>query len=87
MAHNRKRTLGWMNWPQPIDAKIVWLRASGKRWKAVCWKVGLARAAAHEHGVYALCMIVSTKWMHLPSNRSRRYVINKLREAGQGVNS
>jgi hypothetical protein len=49
--------LGWMPWLEPIDAKIAWLRASGTRWKEICWKVGLARAAAHEHWLYALCLI------------------------------
>ena len=50
-------TLGWMPWLEPVDAKIAWLRASGTRWKEICWEVGLARAAAHEHWVYALCVI------------------------------
>jgi hypothetical protein len=50
-------TLGWMPWLEPIDAKISWLRASGRRWKEICWEVGLARAAAHEHWLYALCVI------------------------------
>jgi hypothetical protein len=27
------------------------------RWKETCWEVGLARAAAHEHWLYALCLI------------------------------
>ena len=50
-------TLGWMPWLEAIDAKISWLRASGTRWKEICWEVGLARAAAHEHWLYALCVI------------------------------
>ena len=50
--------LGWMAWLEPIDSKIAWLRASGTRWKEICWAVGLARAAAHEHWLYALCVIV-----------------------------
>ena len=43
-----EQTLGWAAWLEPIDAKIAWLRASGTRWKEICWEVGLARAAAHE---------------------------------------
>ncbi len=35
-------TLGWVAWLEPVDAKIVWLRASGRRWKAC----GSAIAAA-----------------------------------------
>ena len=50
-------TIGWFAWLEPIDSRIVWLRASGSRWKSVCWTVGLARAAAHEHWRYALCLI------------------------------
>ena len=50
-------TLGWMPWLEPVEAKIAWLRASGTRWKEICWEVGLARAAAHEHWLYALCVI------------------------------
>ncbi len=30
---------------------------TGTRWKEICWEVGLARAAAHEHWLYALCVI------------------------------
>ena len=50
-------TLGWMPWIEPIDAKIAWLLAGGTRRKEICWEVGLARAAAHEHWLYALCVI------------------------------
>ncbi len=49
-----EETLDWLKWLEPIHRKIVWLRASGERWKTVCWKVGLQRAAAHEHWLYAL---------------------------------
>ena len=50
-------TLGGAAWLEPVDAKIVLMRASGTRWKEICWEVGLARAAAHEHWLYALCVI------------------------------
>jgi hypothetical protein len=50
-------TLSWSAWLEPIDSKIAWMRASGTRWKEICWTVGLARAAAHEHWLYALCVI------------------------------
>ncbi|MBM3950779.1 MAG: hypothetical protein FJ311_04930 [Rhodospirillales bacterium] len=49
--------LAWLAWLGPAEAKIVWLRASGERWKTVCWKVGMARSAAHEYWLYALCVI------------------------------
>ncbi len=52
-----EETLSWTVGLDAIDAKIVWLRAYGERWKGICWRVGLARTAAHEHWVYALCVI------------------------------
>ena len=52
-----EEALGWLRWLETIDAKIVWLRASGERWKSICWNVGLGRAAAHEHWRYALSVI------------------------------
>jgi len=52
-----EETLRWLLWLESMDAKIVWLRATGERWKTVCWKVGLQRAAAHQHWLYALCVI------------------------------
>ena len=52
-----EQSLQWFAWLEPLDSRIAWLRAGGMRWKDVCWKVGLARAAAHEHWLYALCLI------------------------------
>ena len=54
-------TLGWAAWLEPVDAKIVLMRAGGERGKEICWEVGLARAAAHEHGLYALC-VIAWRW-------------------------
>jgi hypothetical protein len=78
-----EQALGWLCWLEPIDAKIVWLRASGERWKPICWRVGLERAAAHEHWRYALCVIA---W-RLNGRRkaragSRRSFISASRDAG-----
>ena len=49
--------LQWLAWLDRVDCRIVWLRACGRRWKAICWEVGLARAAAHQHWMFALCVI------------------------------
>jgi hypothetical protein len=76
-----EKTLSWLAWLDPTDAKIVWLRASGERWKTVCWKVGLARATANEHWLYALCAIAwRLNGWHVPSIRSKRHLINRTRE-------
>lgn len=77
-------TLAWLSWLDPAEAKIVWLRASGERWKAICWKVGLARTAAHQHWMYALCVIAwRLNGRRLPRNISTRCVIEETRAANR----
>jgi hypothetical protein len=73
-----EETLEWLKWLEPTDRKVLWLRASGERWKAVCLKVGLKRAAAHEHWLYALCVIVwQLNGHHLPKGLSKRRLIER----------
>ena len=77
-----EETLTWTIGLDRVDVKIVWLRASGVRWKVVCGTVGLARAACHEHWLYALCLIaVRLSGRRLPRNCSRRRVIAEVRAA------
>jgi Domain of unknown function (DUF6362) len=77
-----EETLGWMVWLQPVDAKIVLLRAAGKRWKTICWTVGLQRAAAHQHWLYALCIIaLRLNGRRLSRFASKRRVIAATRTA------
>ncbi|SET17137.1 hypothetical protein SAMN04488119_10312 [Oceanicella actignis] len=52
-----EETLSWTVGLDPVDGKIVWLRAYGYRWREVCRAVGLQRASAHHHWVYAMCLI------------------------------
>ena len=71
-----EEALGWLHWLEPIDAKIVWLRAAGEPWKAICWKVGLVRSAAHQHWQYALSVIVlRLSGRKVPSKRSRQFIV------------
>jgi hypothetical protein len=75
-----EEALGWFKWLEPPDTKIVWLRASGERWKAVCHQVGLARAAANEHWVYALCVVAwRLNGRTIPGKRSRANVVAMVR--------
>jgi hypothetical protein len=74
--------LQWLIWLEPVDAKILWLRASKKPWKSVCWIVGMARTAAHEHWLYGLCVLAwKLSGRSVPRNRSRRYVIEITRSS------
>jgi hypothetical protein len=81
-----EETLEWLRWLEPTDARIVWLRANGERWKVVCYHVGLARAAANEHWLYALCLIAwRLNGSRLSQPRSKRRVIEHFRgRARQG---
>ena len=79
-----EETLGWTVGLEVVDAKIVWLRACGERWKSVCWRVGLARAAAHEHWLYALCVIAwRLNGQPIPHNQPRRQIVAQCRYAKQ----
>ena len=73
-------TLSWLTWLDPVDAKIVWLRATGERWKTICWKVGLGRAAANEHWLFGLCVIAwRLNGRHRPTHTSKRRLIEQSR--------
>lgn len=81
-----EETLTWTIGLDPIDGRIIWLRAHNTPWKAICWKVGLQRSAAHEHWLYALCVIAwRLNQRKVPRLRSRRYVIEMVKGAcGEG---
>ena len=73
-------TLSWTIGLDPIDAKIVWLRAGGERWKTICWKVGLARATANRRWEYALCVMAwRLNRRPVPLKWSRRFLIDRMK--------
>jgi hypothetical protein len=77
-----EETLGWLLWLEQLDRKIVWRRAKGDRWKAVCAEVGLTRSAAHQHWMFSLCVIsLRLNGRRIPSKRSRQFVIERARAA------
>lgn len=49
--------LEWLGWLSPEDAKIVWLRAEGRRWAQVCRHVGVVRQTAWRRWAAALLTI------------------------------
>lgn len=72
-----EETLGWTVGLDPIDGKIIWMRAHGERWKTICWTVGLQRSAAHEHWLYALSVIAfRLNGRRLKRSYSKRRVID-----------
>jgi hypothetical protein len=75
----------WLKWLEPVDRKIVSMRASGERWKNVCWKVGLSRPAAWQHWAAALCVIaMKLNGERVPKHRSRVRAAEMRRRAGVG---
>jgi hypothetical protein len=75
--------LTWTIGLDPVDSKIVWLRASGVRWKVICGVVGLKRSACNDRWIYGLCMIAE-KLNGRPNTKtlSRRRVIMQHRVRG-----
>lgn len=47
----------WLLWLDSDDAKIVWLRAEGMRWKPICYRLGISRATAWRRWAAALITV------------------------------
>lgn len=74
-------TMPWLRWLERDDQRIVWAKANGRRWKAICAESGLRRSAANERWTYALSVIaMKLNNQPVPRNRSRRYVIDRMRD-------
>lgn len=55
-----EETFTWLAWlSEADDARIVWLRAEGVRWKPICWRIGLSRATAWRRWAAALITIAN----------------------------
>jgi hypothetical protein len=76
-----EETLLWLRWLEPIDAKIVWARATGERWKSICWKTGLGRTAANQHWLYSLSVLAWKLNGRKPGRMSRQHIIEVTRAA------
>lgn len=47
----------WLFWLEPEEARVVWLRAEGMRWKPICRRLGVSRATAWRWWATALIKI------------------------------
>lgn len=47
----------WLQWLEPDDAKLAWMRAERLPWKAVCWQFGISRMTANRRWAYCLALI------------------------------
>lgn len=51
----------WLSWLKPDDARIVWMRAEGARWKQICCRVGVVRSTAHRRWAAALLTVAKKR--------------------------
>ncbi|GER08803.1 hypothetical protein GCM10007972_24590 [Iodidimonas muriae] len=73
-------TLEWLRWLDGEDARLVWARAEGMRWREICTRFGIARATAHRRQEYGLCVILwRLEKRPLPKSWSRRYLTRRAR--------
>jgi hypothetical protein len=74
-------TMEWLRWLEPDDAKLVWMRAEGTRWKAVCVRFGISRATAHRRWEYALAVMAwRLNGRIVPQKRSRQHLSRLARQ-------
>lgn len=64
--------LEWLRFVSPEDAKIVWLRAEGRRWRQVGIAVGVVRQTAWRRWVAALQTIANHLNQNEKSARRRK---------------
>jgi hypothetical protein len=75
-------TLTWTKDLSPQDYEIIWARAFGIPWKAICRTVGLQRTAAHMHWNVALSRIaLRLNGSSIARDASQRHIIEGARTA------
>lgn len=53
-----EEALGWLSLiSDPVDRRIVWMRAEAYRWRAICIRVGLVRQTCHRRAIAAVLTI------------------------------
>jgi hypothetical protein len=70
--------LAWLSWLESDDARLVWTRAEGAPWKAICWRFGVSRATAHRRWQYSISVIVwRLNGRRVPAKRSREFLVER----------
>lgn len=72
-------TMTWIRFLDIEDGRLVWARAEGTPWKAICWRFGIARATAHRRWQYGLSVIVwRLNGRRVPAKRSREFLVKQV---------
>lgn len=53
-----EEAMGWLSFLQdPLDRRILWMRAENYRWRAICHRVGLVRQTCHRRAMSGVLTI------------------------------
>ena len=74
--------IGWLSYLDPEDARIVWLRAVGVRWRQVCIRAGVVRSTAWRR--WAASLLTIAKHLNALDKSVRKASVPK-RAADRGV--
>jgi len=73
-----EEALTWMRFLAPEDGRLLWARAEGAPWKAICWRFGVSRATAHRRWQYGLSVIaLRLGGRRVPAKRSQSFVVDR----------
>ena len=73
-----EEALAWIRLLALEDGKLVWARAEGTPWKAICWRFGIARSTADRRWRYGLGVIaIRLNGRRVATRRSRSFVIQR----------
>jgi len=81
-----EETLEWLQMLDGEDAKMVWARAEGMRWKPICWRFGISRATAARRWEFSLSVIaLKLNGQPVQMRRARAMVINRARKLSMEI--
>ena len=73
-----EEAITWNRFLERDDAHLMWARAEGAPWKALCHRFGISRPTAHRRWEYALSVIVwRLNGREVHHRRGRRFVVAK----------
>lgn len=76
-----EETITWNRFLERDDAALMWARAEGRPWKAICHCFGISRATAHRRWDYALSLVaLRLNGKRASRKRGRGYVVERGRE-------
>ncbi len=75
--------LDWLLLVDPEDARIVWLRAEGARWRQVCIRAGCVRSTAWRR--WAAALLTISKKLNSPAKSKRKLKVPKMPSATTGA--